>query len=77
MYVNPTSDCFDADHMFAFLRGYDSSVMLVVVNFTSKAVDVTVNIPEAAFEYFEINQSSTRYSVKVGPDSYSRLEVSV
>jgi hypothetical protein len=52
MYVNPTSDHFDATRQFAWMRGYAGSVMAIVANFADHPVDVDVFIPCEAYEYF-------------------------
>ena len=54
MYVNPTSDHFDAARQFAWMRGYAGSVMAIVANFADHPVDVDVFIPREAYHYFGV-----------------------
>lgn len=56
MYVNPSSDTFNAHKQYAFLRHYEGKVLLVAVNFDEHAVDVNVNIPQHAFELYNIKE---------------------
>ena len=59
MYVNPTSDHFDADRQFAWMRGYAGSAMAIVANFADHPVDVDVFIPKEAFEYLGMPMPSS------------------
>ena len=45
---------FDSTRQFAFLRGAGDELILAVVNFDSKEVEVTVNIPTHALDFFGI-----------------------
>ena len=54
MWLNPTSDHFDAAHQFAFLRAHEGKGALVVANFDGKPVDVRLNIGDDAFAYLGI-----------------------
>lgn len=45
---------FDSTKQFAFLRGCVDDVVLVVVSFDNKPVDVMIEIPDHAFEYFDL-----------------------
>ena len=58
MYVNYDNPKFDPSKQYAFCRAYKKELLLVVANFDGKDVDVEVNIPVHAFEYFEINPKS-------------------
>lgn len=49
MYVNLRNPKFDPHRQFAFLRYTDEEVLLFVVNFDSKPVNVDVMIPDLAF----------------------------
>ena len=55
MYVNPSSDHFDASRQFAWMRGYAGSAMAIVANFADHPVDVDVVIPKEAFDFFGID----------------------
>ncbi len=56
MYVNYQNQYFDTNKQYAFLRGTENEVLLIVVNFDDKDVDLNVNIPAHAFDYFKIPQ---------------------
>lgn len=45
---------FDSTKQFVFLRGCNDEVVLVVVSFDNKPVDVMIEIPDHAFEYFNL-----------------------
>lgn len=49
MYVNP-----HLMHQYAFLRHYNSSVILIVANFSNEDVTTCVNLPNHAFEHIGI-----------------------
>ena len=60
MYVNRNSDMFDPYRQYAFIRKYSNEVLLVVVNFSDKAVDCGVNIPQHAFDYMQMTEKSVK-----------------
>jgi glycosidase len=77
MYVNPSSDHFDAARQFAWMRGYAGSVMAIVANFADHPVDVAVVIPKEAFDYFGMPHMEGRtVSFHVGAHDYTRIDVS-
>jgi glycosidase len=43
---------FDSTRLFAFLRGYQKELLLIVANFDHKEQECTVNIPAHAFAFF-------------------------
>ncbi len=47
------TDNFNKHEQFAFLRKKDENVLLIVVNFDDKQVDIDVRIPKEAFEYLK------------------------
>lgn len=55
MYVNYDNQSFNPTKQYVFLRAYEKEAVLVVVNFDDKKVDLTVNIPDLAFEYLKID----------------------
>ena len=75
MYVNPASATFNPDKQFAWMRGHAGAAMVIVANFADEAVEVDVNIPQEAFDYFGINRSATRVKVKVNPRDYMRVDI--
>lgn len=58
MYVNYENLKFDPTKQYAFLRAYKKELMLIVSNFSDKNANITINIPEHAYEYFKINSKN-------------------
>ncbi|MCE5206433.1 MAG: alpha-amylase family protein [Porphyromonadaceae bacterium] len=54
MSANYENREFDSTRLFAFLRGAQESLLLVVANFDKKIQEFTVNIPAHAFSFFNI-----------------------
>ena len=48
-------DCFNRHEQYTYLRACDKELLLVVLNFDDKCVDVKVRIPEDAFRYLNIH----------------------
>lgn len=63
MSANYDNDEFDSTKQFAFLRGTKDDVVLVVVNFDNSPVDITIDIPLHAYEFFGLS-SKNEISVK-------------
>ena len=53
-YCNMSSDGFDKDRHFAFLRDYEEHTLLVAVNFSQYEAHMKLTIPEHAFEWMGI-----------------------
>lgn len=49
-YCNHSSEGFDSDRHFAFLRSGGGKTFLIAANFSREAVEMTLNIPPEAFE---------------------------
>lgn len=62
MYVNPSSENFNNEKQFAFLRKKDNELLVVVVNFDDRDVNIQVRIPSHAFEYLAIPEK--KYKAK-------------
>ena len=58
MYVNPASYQFNPRFNFAFLRKAGSDVILVVANFSGDRMNVKVNIPDHAFDYLGLPETT-------------------
>lgn len=59
MYVNTeANEKFDPRRQYAFLRHAGDETMLVVANFNDSPVVASVNIPQHAFDYFNMPQGS-------------------
>jgi glycosidase len=55
MYVNPAGTRFNPDKQFAWMRCANNEMLLIVVNFDEKDVDVDIFVPSNAFDYFGLN----------------------
>jgi len=69
MYVNPLSHDFNPDKQFVFMRYADNELLLIVVNFDNKEVDVRIFLPEHAFLFFEIDETSIRSAKELLTDT--------
>lgn len=56
MYANEANEDFDSNKMFAFLRSFGNTTLLVVANFSEAEAHVRVNIPAHAFDYMELTE---------------------
>ena len=56
MYANEANEGFDSDRLFAFLRSFGNTTLLVVANFGEAETHVRVNIPAHAFDYMELTE---------------------
>ena len=56
MYANEANEDFDSNKMFAFLRSFGNTTLLVVTNFGEAEAHVRVNIPAHAFDYMELTE---------------------
>ncbi len=54
MYVNPYSEAFDPHRHYAFLRKHKNSLLLVVANFSDQTRELSVTIPNHAFDLWEL-----------------------
>ena len=84
MYVNPQSDDFNANRIYAFMRSYKDEHLLILANFSDREDNVVVNIPLHAFDYLNIKAddygatdliSGDDYVIKVTPDAPINLNV--
>ena len=57
-YCNFLSRGFDRDRHFAFLRDDADDTFLIVANFSRQDADIDIRIPEHAFEWLELRQTS-------------------
>lgn len=58
-YCNFSSDGFDKNRHFAFLRDYEEHTLLIAANFSSKTANMKLSIPKHAFEWMEIKQTDS------------------
>lgn len=61
-YCNGSSEGFNKDKHFAFLRKNDDHTVLVVVNFSSMPANMKIRIPGHAFEWMGIKETETLYA---------------
>ncbi len=60
MYANYENMQFDSTKQYAYLRAKDNDLLLIVANFDGNQADVTVNIPQEAFDYLQIDPSKIK-----------------
>ena len=63
-YCNFSSEGFSKDKHFAFLRDYEDHTLLIVANFSSSEAQMSIIIPEHAFEWMQIATSEALYPEK-------------
>ena len=51
-YANPQSEQYDSHHIFSYLRGTESQLLLIATNFSDSPKECAITIPEEAFAYF-------------------------
>ncbi len=73
MYANYQNPQFDPHYQYAYLRCCDHKFILVVTNFSDKAVTVRVNIPEEAFDHMGIDPSNLKQSEDILTNSKQKL----
>ena len=54
MYVNGENHRFNPHRHYAFLRKYGHELLVIAVNFDTRAADVAINLPGHAFEMMKI-----------------------
>ena len=64
-YCNYSSDGFNKDRHFAFLRDYEDHTILVAANFSSSDTRMKIFIPEHAFDWMDIPVTEEMYPGKV------------
>jgi len=55
MYLNPAGENFNPHRQFAWLRCKSRELLLIVANFDDRDVEISIFIPENAFNYFELH----------------------
>jgi len=60
MYTNPPSNDFNPDKQFAFMRHAGNELLLVVVNFDNREMNVGIFLPVPVFDYFGCDETSIR-----------------
>lgn len=84
MYVNPSSECFDAQRVYTFLRSCKNETLLIAANFSDSEQDCKINIPGHAFEYLKLDKgilqstdlmSGDKSAICLSEDSPVRLTI--
>lgn len=70
-YENPH---FDSTRQFAFLRGHEEELLLIVSNFSNEDQEVTVYIPEDAFRFFSITKHAKCVAQALLSDKHPPIE---
>jgi len=79
-YCNFSSEGFNKDKHFAFLRDFEEHTILVAVNFSSADTEMNLIIPDHAFEWMEISGTDDFYpgkSFKVRVKAFSGTTITV
>lgn len=71
-YCNSSSEGFDKNRHFIFLRDYEEHTLLIAANFSSHEAKMKIHLPDHAFEWMGIPVTSDLYpgktiEIKVGP----------
>ena len=64
-YCNLSSDGFDKNRHFAFLRDHEDHTILFACNFSNREAHMKLTIPEHAFEWMEIPVTEDLYPGKI------------
>ena len=64
-YCNFSSDGFNKDKHFVFLRDYEDHTLLIAANFSPNDAVMKITIPEHAFEWMEIPSNDQLYPGKI------------
>ena len=64
-YCNLSSDGFDKNRHYAFLRDYEEHTVMVVANFSNRTASMKLTIPEHAFKWMEIPVTEKMHPGKV------------
>lgn len=75
MYANEKNRFFNSRNQYAFLRGYENEIILVVVNFSHSEQKVWVHIPNDAFRVlnFKDNQAAMQTDLLTGQQTITTL----
>lgn len=76
MYANPASSHFNPQKQFVWMRGYAGAAMVITANFDSVPVEIDINIPQEAFDYFGISRKATTVHTRVNARDYMRVDIS-
>lgn len=63
MYINYDNQAFDSTKIYAFLRAYKKECILVLANFSGETQNTTVNIPDEAYAYIQVNPEKIKSAI--------------
>ena len=69
-YCNFSSEGFDKDRHFVWLRDHEEETLLIAVNFSGREADMKIRIPEHAFEWLGMP-----FSEELNPERTLRVRV--
>ena len=69
-YCNFSSDGFDKDRHFVWLRDHEEETLLIAANFSGRDADMKIRIPEHAFEWLGMP-----FTESLNPDRTLRIHV--
>lgn len=58
MYVNYSNSRFNPHRQYAFMRTDGDDVLLIAVNFDCRDVEISINVPEHAFDFLGLNRGT-------------------
>jgi glycosidase len=85
-YANLQNPDYNPDKQFAYFRKFEEELVLIVVNFEDKSVDISVNIPVEAFDYLDLSHGKLydcfdllekSYSCKIELNDGKQIKVAV
>ena len=76
-YCNFSSDGFNKDKHFVFLRDYEDHTLLIAANFSPNDAVMKITIPEHAFEWMEIPSNDQLYPGKIIEVSVKAMDASI
>ncbi len=56
MYANKNGWRFDEHKQYTFMRKYKNELLFIIVNFDSQLVDVAINVPSHAFDFYRYHK---------------------
>ena len=76
-YCNFSSDGFNKDKHYVFLRDYEDHTLLIAANFSPNDAVMKIIIPEHAFEWMEIPSNDQLYPGKIIEVSVKAMDASI
>ncbi len=73
-YCNMSSDGFDKNRHFAFLRDYEEHTLLVAANFSNRDAVIKLTIPQHAFDWMGIPETESLHPGKIIEVTVPRMD---